>query len=219
MKLHILTIFPKMFEPIINESMLKRAQKKGLVKIRVHDLRNWATDKHRTVDDRPYGGGAGMIMMIEPIYRAIQDIKSKSKSSEKVKVVVTSAKGKTFNQKMANSLSKEKELIIICPHYEGVDQRVIDHITDYEISVGQYILTGGEIPAMVVIDAISRLIPGVLGNKDSLSEESFQEPNFLEYPHYTRPEKFKSWKVPKVLLEGDHKKIRKWRLEKRKKIL
>lgn len=210
MIIHLLTIFPNMFDGIINESILKRAQAKQLVTINVHDLRNWTSDSHKTVDDKPYGGGAGMVMMIEPIHKAIQNIKSQSKSPDQIKTIVLSAKGQTFIQQTAQNLAQEQELILICPHYEGIDQRVIDHLADYELSIGQYVLTGGELPAMVIVDAVTRLIPGVLGNETSLVEESYTEPNTLEYPQYTRPEDFNGWKVPEVLLSGNHKNIQEW---------
>ncbi len=220
----IITIFPKIFNSYFNESILKRAQKKGLIKIAVHDLRRWTTDRHKTVDDSPYGGGPGMIFKVEPIYRAVTILKSskfKVQSSKlKRRVILFSAKGKLFIQADAKRLAKYDQLILICGRYEGVDERVAEHIADEEISVGNFVLTGGEIPAMIVADAVSRLIPGVLGRKESLKEESFSRAigdkrlaisHYLEYPQYTRPENFHGWKAPPVLLNGNHEEIKKWR--------
>lgn len=223
MKIDILTIFPNMFKGVFDESIVKRADIKGVSKVEIHDLRKWTNDNHKTVDDRPYGGGAGMVMMVEPIDLALQDLKSKIKG-QKSKVVLTSAKGKIYNHAKAKELSDLDHLIIICGHYEGVDQRVADHLVDEEISIGEYVLSGGEIPAMVITDSIVRLIPGSLGNPDSLLEESYSLPTTnnqqlttnLEYPHYTRPEIYKGWKVPKVLLSGNHKEIEQWRKNKSK---
>ncbi|MGE4357930.1 MAG: tRNA (guanosine(37)-N1)-methyltransferase TrmD [Candidatus Omnitrophota bacterium] len=205
MEIDILTIFPDMFKPVVGESMLRIAQEKGLVKIRVHNLRNWSKDKHRKVDDRPFGGGAGMVMRIEPIYYALEELKKDGS-----KTILLSPQGRIFTQAMAETLSKEKHLIFICGHYEGIDERVRTYLVDEEISIGDYILTCGELPAMVVVDSVVRLIPGVLGSKESLFEESFSS-GLLEYPQYTRPANFKGWKVPSVLLSGNHKKIVEWR--------
>ena len=197
----IITIFPNVFDSYFRESIVKRAQNKKLVKINIHNLRDYTTDKHKTVDDKPYGGGPGMVMMVEPICKAVKKIKGKSK----IKVILFSAKGKKFDQKMAQRFSKLDKLIMICGRYEGVDERVAKHIADEEVSIGDYVLTGGEIPAMIVTDAVTRLIPGVLGKKESLEEIKGS------YPVYTRPEDFNKLKVPKVLLSGDHKKIKEWR--------
>lgn len=206
MRFDLLTIFPGMFDAYLNESILKRAQKNKKVSFRFHDLRDFTADKHRTVDDRPYGGGVGMVMKVEPIYRALKALPK----SKKRRVLLMSAKGKTFTQQMANELTSYNQLIIICPRYEGVDERVLDYV-DEEISIGSYVLTGGELPAMVVIDAVTRLLPGVLGKDESSVDESHSEPGILEYPQYTRPEVFMKKKVPKELLSGDHKNIAKWR--------
>ena len=207
-KFDIITIFPDIFTSYFNESIIKRAQNKKLIKINIHNLRDYTTDKHKTVDDKPYGGGPGMVMMVEPIYKAVKKIKGKSKA----KVILFSAKGKKFNQKMAQKFSKLDRLVMICGHYEGVDERVAKHTADEEVSIGDYVLTGGEIPAMIVTDAVARLIPGVLGKKESLEEIKGS------YPVYTRPEDFlpagrqgNKLKVPKVLLSGNHKKIEEWR--------
>ncbi|MCM8783816.1 MAG: tRNA (guanosine(37)-N1)-methyltransferase TrmD [Candidatus Omnitrophica bacterium] len=205
MEIDIITIFPEMFNPVLGESMLKIAQEKNLVKIRIHDLRRWSKDKHRKVDDRPFGGGPGMVMKIEPIYNALEELKKRDS-----KTILLSPQGTIFKQRIAESFSKEKHLIFICGHYEGVDERVRAYLIDEEISIGDYVLTCGELPAMVVVDAVVRLIPGVLGSSDSLNEESFSS-GFLEYPQYTRPASFKGWRVPAILLSGDHKKIVEWR--------
>ena len=202
---HILTIFPKMFEPFLNESIIKRAQAKKKVVITVHDLRAFTNDKHRKADDRPFGGGPGMVMMAQPFFAAIKRIKGKKKA----KVILTSPSGQPFKQKIALRLSKEKNIIILCGHYEGIDERVMK-VVDESISIGDYVLTGGELPAMVMVDAIARLIPGVLGKEASLVNESFEN-NLLEYPQYTRPAKFLGMKVPTVLLSGNHKDIESWR--------
>ncbi|MDD2689065.1 MAG: tRNA (guanosine(37)-N1)-methyltransferase TrmD [Candidatus Omnitrophica bacterium] len=209
MRIDIITIFPKMFEPVLRESIIKRAQSKGKVKIYLHNLRDYTLDKHRKVDDRPFGGGCGMVMSAEPIFRAVEDIKSKSKS-KKLKAVLLCPQGERLTQKINKRLAKYKHLILICGHYEGVDERVRRYLVDEEISIGDYVLTGGELPAMVLVDALVRLLPGVLGDKNSLNFESF-EGNLLEYPQYTRPSEFRDMRVPEVLLSGDHKKIEEWR--------
>jgi tRNA (guanine37-N1)-methyltransferase len=212
MRIDIITIFPEMFAPVLNESMMKRAQAKGRVSIFVHDLRDHTLDKHRTVDDRPFGGGAGMVMRPEPIFRAVEEIKRKARSRS-AHVVLLCPQGKTLRQEHARKLSRKKHLILICGHYEGVDERVRQYLADEELSVGDYVLTGGELPAMVLVDCVVRLIPGVLGDKNSLNFESF-EGNLLEYPHYTRPAAFRTMKVPEVLLSGDHSRIEQWRKQK-----
>ncbi len=204
LKIDILTIFPEMFKGPFNISILKRAQEKGLVEINIHNLRDYATDKHRTVDDYPYGGGSGMVMKPEPIFRAVRNLKR-----DDSEVILLSPSGDLFNQKIAEELSKREHLILICGRYEGVDERVKFIITR-EISIGDYVLTGGEIPAMVLVDAIVRLIPGAVGDPNSLREESFQW-GILEYPQYTHPREFEGMRVPDILLSGDHKKIRRWR--------
>ncbi len=215
MKFNIITIFPKIFDSYFNESIIKRAQQKGLVEINIHNLRKYTIDLHKTVDDRPYGGGFGMILMIEPIYKAVKDIKKRFKSKNS-KTILLSAKGKKFDQKMAMRFSKLDQLIIISGRYEGVDERVAKHIADEEISIGEYVLTGGEVPAMVIVDAVTRLIPGVI-KEGSLKEESFSS-ILKEYPQYTRPEKIKldnkERRVPKILLSGNHKKIEEWKKKK-----
>lgn len=206
LEIDILNIFPAMFKAVIEQSIIKRAQEKRKVEIRLHDLRNFTDDKHRKVDDRPFAGGAGMVMMAQPIFDGVDRVRK----YDDAEIILFCAQGKIFNQKLARQLSKRKQLILICPHYEGVDERVRKYLVTKEISIGDYILTGGELPAMVLVDAVTRLLPGVLGNKKSVEEESFAE-NLLEYPHYTRPADFRGLKVPQVLLGGNHKKIEEWR--------
>lgn len=212
MVIDVLTLFPKMFDAILSESILKRAQGKGKAEIRVHNLRDWTSDAHRTADDKPFGGGAGMVMKVEPVFRALEELKRVASSKGQVaggKVILLTPQGKKLNQKLVKKLAKEKRLVLICGHYEGVDERVRE-LADAEISIGDYILTCGEIPAMALIDSVVRMIPGVLGHDDSTKFESF-EGGLLEYPQYTRPAEFKGMKVPEVLLRGDHKKIEGWR--------
>lgn len=214
MKFDIITIFPDIFDSYFSESIIKRAQKKKILEIKIHNLRDYASDKRRTVDDTSYGGGAGMVLKIEPIWRCVQDIRSASggkKRKSKVRTILFSAKGKKYVQADAKRLSKYDNLILICGRYEGVDERVIKRVADEEISIGDYVLTGGEIPAMALVDSIARLLPGVLGNVESLEKESHGLAGYLEYPQYTKPEEFQGWKVPRVLLDGDHKKIEEWR--------
>jgi len=212
MRFDIITIFPKIFDSYFNESIIKRAQKRKLIKINIHNLRDFTNDKHKTVDDKPYGGGFGMVLMVEPIYKAIKKLKNRYKKS---KIILLSPKGKKFNQEMAQKFTKLDQLIIISGRYEGVDERVAKHIADEEISIGDYILTGGELPAMILVDAIARLIPGTIA-QGSLEEESFtKNDKYKEYPQYTRPEKIKingkERRTPKVLLSGDHQKIKDWK--------
>ncbi len=211
MKIEILTLFPEMFKGPLTESIIKRAQEKGFVEIKIHNLRDWATDKRQTVDDRPYGGGAGMVMRVDIINAALKDLKTKES-----KTILMSAKGEVFSQKKALQLSKEGHLILIAGHYEGVDHRVHEHLVGETVSIGNYVLTGGELPAMVVTDAIVRLIPEVI-EAESLKDESHSKKGYLEYPQYTRPEKYQGWKVPEVLLSGNHAEIEKWRKKKSQK--
>jgi len=207
MKIDILTLFPEMFCGPFDYSILKRAKEKGLVEIKIHNLRDWTIDKRGTVDNRPYGGGVGMVLMVEPIDKALRKLRMK-----KTQVILLTPQGKTFSQKMAQNLARNSHLIFICGHYEGVDERIRKHLVDEEISIGDYVLTGGEIPAMVITDTIIRLIPGVLKKEEATQLESFAgEKPLLEYPQWTRPEEYKSWKVPKVLLSGNHKEIKLWR--------
>ncbi len=195
-----------MFDGIVNESIIKRAQEKKKVAIKVHDLRDWTHDVHRKVDDRPFGGGPGMVMMPGPIFDAVKKIKGRRAAH----VVMTCAGGTTFTQAKSRQLSKKKNIIFICGHYEGIDERVREELVDESLSIGDYVLTGGELPAMVMIDAVTRLLPGVLGKAESLDSESFED-GMLEYPQYTRPADFKGKKVPQVLLSGNHKDILAWR--------
>lgn len=207
MQIDILTLFPRMFEGPLDESMLKIAREKGILTVNVHNLRDWTTDRHKTADDKPFGGGAGMVMKIEPIYKALKDLsKKKFKSSA---VILLSPQGAVYNQKTAKKLSLYDRLILICGHYEGVDARV-SVLADMEISCGDYILTGGELPACIIIDSVARLLPDVLGEAESLNTESFEN-GLLEYPQFTRPREFEGMKVPEVLFSGDHKKIEAWR--------
>ncbi|MBI4035135.1 MAG: tRNA (guanosine(37)-N1)-methyltransferase TrmD [Candidatus Chisholmbacteria bacterium] len=217
MQIDIVTIFPEMFAGPFEESMIKRAQEKGLVEIKIHNLRDWAEDERGTVDDKPYGGGPGMILRVDIIERAIIDLRSQI--SDKSKVILLTPQGNKFDQKKARELTRLDHIILIAGHYEGFDERV-RQLPDEEISIGDYVLTGGELPAMVVVDAVVRLIPGVLGDEASLKDESFSlsatshEPRaILEYPQYTRPEEFKGMKVPEILLSGNHAEIARWRQE------
>lgn len=203
-----------MFKGPFSESILSKAQEKGLIEIRVHNIRDWAEDKHKMTDDRPFGGGPGMVLMVEPVDKAIQELKSKN-----TRVILMDPAGTRFNQKEAERLSKYDHLIFIAGHYKGIDERIREHLVDEEISIGDFVLTGGEIPAMAVVDATVRLIPGVIGKEESLKKESFSDfdtpgiPRMLGFPQYTRPEDYKGWKVPEILLSGNHAKIEKWRIK------
>lgn len=209
----IITIFPEMFSAYLGESILKRAAQKGLLDVKLFNPRDFTTDRHRTVDDYPYGGGAGMVMKVEPIYNALDSIKADGR--ERL-TILTSPQGKPYTQGMAESLALEaRRVVIICGRYEGIDERVRQSLVDEELSIGDYVLTGGELAALVIIDSVARLIPGVLGDGDSVKEESFSW-GLLDYPHYTRPPEFKGMKVPEVLLSGNHKVI--WRNRRREAI-
>ena len=210
MRIDVLTLFPGMFRDFLGESIIKRSQEKKKVEIRIHNIRDYSTDKHKKADDRPFGGGPGMVLTTEPIYSALKHIVAAKGRDQGARVILLSPQGKKFDQKTAKRLSKLKRLVLICGHYEGVDERVREHLVDTEISIGDYVLTCGELPAMVVIDAVTRLVPGVLGDKNSALSESFED-NLLEYPQYTRPAAFRGWAVPAVLLSGDHKNIEVWR--------
>ncbi len=203
-----------MFAGYFGESIIKRAAERGLLDIRLHDLRDWAEGKHRKVDDKPFGGGPGMVMAVGPFQRALKELTRRG--PKKSRVILLSAKGRTFDHKQAVRLAKYDRLILLCGRYEGVDERVARHLADEELSIGDYVLTGGELPAMVVVDAVARQVPGVLGKAESLAQESHAEAGVTEYPQYTRPEVFspargQKWKVPPVLLSGDHRKIAEWR--------
>jgi len=213
MRIDIITIFPEMFEGVFGHSIIKRAQEKAMVELAIHQLREWTSDRHKTVDERPYGGGPGMVMKPEPIFRAVEDLQKRFGKGE---VCLLTPQGEKFNQEMAKDFSRNKHLYLICGHYEGVDERVSEYLNAREISIGDYVLTGGEVAAMVLVDAVVRLIPGVLGDKDSPVEESFSE-GLLEYPHYTRPEEIRGLKVPEILRSGNHEAIKKFREEMRLK--
>jgi len=220
MKFDIITIFPEIFSSYFNESIIKKAQEKKIIKINVHNLRDFTNDKRHTVDDTIYGGGAGMLMKIEPLYKAIKKIAKKKKTSGQ-KIILLSAKGKKWNQELAKKYSKLKNITLICGRYEGVDDRIKNFI-DEEISIGDYILTGGEIGAMTIVDSITRLIPKVLGNNESLIDESHNIKNILEYPQYAKPAEFKvglkKYSVPKILLSGNHKLIENWKEKNKKRV-
>lgn len=224
-KFDVITIFPDIFNSYVGESLIARAIKKKLIKINIHNLRKWTTDNHQTVDDRPFGGGLGMVMQIEPIYKAIRFLKQKAKNKKpKVKVILFTPRGEKFTQKMAFKLSKLSQIIFICGRYEGVDERVSEKLADIKLSIGDYDLMGGELPAMIVTEAVCRLVPGVLGKPQLLKERVTKAGGFIEYAQYTRPEVFitkdnKKWKVPKVLLSGDHKNIDEWKKVHGKEIL
>ena len=209
-KIDILTIFPEIVEPYLNGSILGRASGAGVVEFGVFDVRNFAHNKHGRVDDTPYGGGAGMEMQVGPIHRAVKDV-VKNNNIENKRIILLSAKGKKYTQRDAERLKEYDNLIFICGRYEGVDERVAEHIADEEISIGDFVLTGGELGAMVIADSIVRLLPGVLGNVDSAVYESHSVDGYTEYPHDTKPEEFNGWKVPEVLLSGHHGNINKWR--------
>ena len=207
MRFDILSIFPEMFESFFGCSLLKKARDKGLIRVEAHNIRDWATDKHRMTDDYPYGGGAGMVMKVEPIARALEAIGAVPGACTRV---LLTPQGEIFRQGIAEELARSGRIVLICGHYEGVDERVRENLADREISIGDYILTGGEAAAMVVVDAVARLVPGVLGNDESARHESFAG-GLLESPQYTRPEDYKGWKVPEVLLSGHHREIEDWR--------
>ncbi len=210
MTFHIVTIFPDYFESPLKHGVIGKAVSSGIIKINPIDLRSFTKDRHRTTDDRPYGGGAGMVMIPGPLAKAVTSVR---KGRKEVPVILFSPAGQTFNHKLAHELSQHKELVLICGRYEGVDQRIIDNFVDMEISIGDFVLTGGEPAALVLIDAVGRLIPGVLGSDESASDDSFAT-GLLEHPHYTRPRRFMEMDVPQVLLSGDHEKIKRWRRKK-----
>jgi tRNA (guanine37-N1)-methyltransferase len=222
MRIDIITLFPEICRAPLNESIMKRAQEKRIVDLHIHNLRDWTMDKHHVVDDTPFGGGQGMVMKPEPIFAAVEDLRSQiarnareaaaGRSDRKSKILLMSPAGRRFDQQMAQQLSQEPHLIIISGHYEGVDHRVIEHLIDLEISIGDYVLTNGAIAAVVLVDAIVRLLPGTLGHEQSAADDSFSN-NLLEAPQYTRPAGFRDWKVPEVLLSGNHAEIAKWRKE------
>jgi tRNA (guanine37-N1)-methyltransferase len=211
MRFHIVTIFPEFFEGPLQHGVVARAQQAGRLDIRIHDLRNWTYDRHRTVDDRPFGGGEGMLLKPEPLFEAVESIVPAR--TDRQRIVLLSAQGKLFDQRMATQFSALDELLLICGRYEGVDERVAEHLADAEVSIGDYVMSGGELAAAVIVDAVARLLPGVLGNEESSRNESFSEGNegLLDCPQYTRPADFRGWKAPEVLLGGNHAEIRQWR--------
>lgn len=215
MLIDIITVFPNQIDSFLKEGVFRIAREKGLVEVVTHDLRKWSKDKRKTVDDRPYGGGAGMILIVEPLYKAIKELKQRNSY-----IIFTSPSGEKLTQNKSESLSKLEHIIIIAGHYEGIDQRIIDKFVNEEVSIGDYVLSGGELPALVISDSIIRLIPGVLGNTQSLLEESFND-GLLEYPQYSRPSNYEGMKVPQILLNGNHKEISDWKkqqsLEKTKR--
>jgi len=209
MKFHILTLFPEMFDGTFSSSILKRAREHGLIEINLVNIRDFSTNKHHTVDDAPYGGGAGMVMGPEALFGAVKHVARETGTAPR-RVILMCPQGRPFSQLLAGALAREKNLVLICGHYEGVDERVRETLVTDEISIGDYVLTGGELPAMVVVDAVARLVPGVLGEAASAEEESFCG-GLLEYPHYTRPREYRGHEVPEILLSGHHEEIRKWR--------
>jgi len=211
MRIDIVTLFPEICRGPLSESIMKRAQENRIVDLQIHNLREWTTDKHHVVDDAPFGGGQGMVMKPEPIFAAVEDLKSQI-ANRKPQILLMSPAGRRLDQQMAQQLSQESHLIIISGHYEGVDHRVIEHLIDLEISIGDYVLTNGGIAAVVLVDSIVRLLPGTLGHEQSAADDSFSN-GLLEAPQYTRPADFRGWKVPEVLLSGNHAEIAKWRKE------
>ena len=231
MEFDVFTLLPEVFLPYLNSSILYRAHQRGLIDVRIHNIRDWAADKHHVTDDEPYGGGGGMVMKVEPVFAAVESVLGPLSSGEDIDrvstgstsqlgttpearcpVILLTPQGRVFNQKMAMELVRHPRLALICGRYEGVDERIREHLVTYEISIGDYVLTGGELPALILIDAISRLIPGVLGDPDGAMDDSHST-GLLEYPHYTRPPEYRGWGIPEILLSGDHAKIEKWRRE------
>ena len=210
MKIDVLTLFPAMFAGPLDESIVKRARAAGLLDLKIHSLRDWTHDRHKTVDDRPFGGGPGMLLKVEPLFEAIESLQR-----EKTKVILLSPSGRKFDQSIARELAQSEELLLVCGSYEGFDERVREALADDELSIGDYVLTNGALPAMVVIDTVARLLPGVLGDDESSHDESFSQ-GLLEYPQYTRPAEFRGMKVPEVLLSGNHAEIEKWRRQQAK---
>ena len=210
MKIDVLTLFPAMFAGPLDESIIQRARKKGLLDLKIHNLRDWTHDRHRTVDDKPFGGGPGMLLKPEPLFEAVESLKR-----DQTRVILLSPAGRKFSQAVARDLAQQEELLLVTGHYEGFDERVREMLADDELSIGDYVLTNGALPAMVVIDAVTRLLPGVLGDDESSHDESFSQ-GLLEYPQYTRPAEFRGMKVPEILVSGHHAEIEKWRREQAK---
>jgi tRNA (guanine37-N1)-methyltransferase len=218
MRIDIITLFPEICRAPLNESMMKRAQENGALNLYIRNLRDWTSDKHHVVDDAPFGGGQGMVMKPDPIFAAVEDLQDQTSNAnhQTSKVILMSPTGHRFDQRMAEQLSRQSHLIVVCGHYEGVDHRVVEHLIDQEISIGDYVLTNGAIAAVVLVDAVVRLLPGVLGDEQSARDDSFRE-GLLEAPQYTRPAEFRGWKVPEILLSGNHGEIAKWREEQARK--
>jgi tRNA (guanine37-N1)-methyltransferase len=218
MEFDIFTLLPDVFPPYLNSSILQRARQRGLIEVRIHNIRDWATDRHHVTDDEPYGGGGGMVMKPEPVFAAVEvalgslDKRLGTTPSAGCPVILLTPQGRVFDQKIALELSRQPRLALVCGRYEGVDERIRAHLVTDEISIGDYVLTGGELPALILIDAVSRLIPGVLGDPDGPFDDSHAS-GLLEYPHYTRPPEFRGWRVPEILLSGDHARIAQWRRE------
>lgn len=216
MKFHLLTIFPEFFRGPLDHGVVAKAREAGKLEITVHDLRNWTHDRHRTVDDRPFGGGAGMVMKPEPIFTAVEEIFAPDRAEREARsqrIVLTSPQGRLFDQATARRWSSYQELLIICGRYEGVDERVAEHLADEEVSIGDYVLSGGELAAAIFVDATARLLPGVLGNEESAVRDSFERQDQLDCPHWTRPATFREWGAPEVLLNGNHAEIDRWRAQ------
>jgi tRNA (guanine37-N1)-methyltransferase len=211
MEFDVFTLLPEVFPPYLDSSILQRARARGLIDVRVHNIRDWATDKHHVTDDLPYGGGGGMVMKVEPVFAAVESVLG-PRDGAACPVILMTPQGRPFSQQIAIELSGQPRLALICGRYEGVDERIREHLVTDEISIGDYVLTGGELPALILIDAISRLLPGVLGDPDGAMDDSHAS-GLLEYPHYTRPPEFRTWRVPDILISGDHAKIAGWRRE------
>jgi len=209
MEFDVFTLLPEVFSPYLESSILQRARERGLLEVRVHNIRDWAEGKHHVTDDIPYGGGGGMVMKPEPVFAAVESI---LEATPNIPVILLTPQGRVFNQNIAFELAQQPHMILLCGRYEGVDERIREHLVSDEISIGDYVLTGGELPALILIDAVSRLLPGVLGDPDGAADDSHAS-GLLEYPHYTRPPEFRGWKVPEILLSGDHAKIERWRRE------
>jgi tRNA (guanine37-N1)-methyltransferase len=209
MEFDVFTLLPEVFPPYLNSSILNRARQRGLIDIHIHNLRDWTTDKHHVTDDEPYGGGGGMVMKVEPVFAAVESVLG---AESRIPVILLTPQGRVFNHRIAMELVQQPRLAMICGRYEGVDERIREHLVTDEISIGDFVLTGGELPALILVDAISRLIPGVLGDPDGAMDDSHAA-GLLEYPHYTRPPKYRGWGVPEILLSGDHAKIHNWRRE------
>ncbi|HVF24314.1 MAG TPA: tRNA (guanosine(37)-N1)-methyltransferase TrmD [Anaerolineales bacterium] len=212
MQFEVFTLLPEVFPPYLESSILQRARLRGLIDVRVHSIRDYTHDKHHITDDTPYGGGGGMVMKPDPIFEAVESVLGPLQDSQRVPVILLTPQGRVFTQRVAEELSQHERIALLCGRYEGVDERIREHLASDEISIGDYVLTGGELPALMVIDAVSRLLPGVLGDPDGAQDDSHSM-GLLEYPHYTRPPIFRGWSVPDVLLSGDHAKIEKWRRE------